>query len=113
MPMCGSTCWRVPTACGYAVADFATVPGDGIDGYARDIVVGLATGFAQAPRDYSHVEAASLTTVGFMVWGRWSTMADGRQVTGSWSSTLGECRFLSSSSPIQCSRSPLLILPIF
>src|SRR3546814_2375482 len=70
MPMCGSTCWRVPTACCYAVADFATVPGDGIDGYAREVVVGLATGFAQAPRDYSHVEAASLTTAGLMAWGR-------------------------------------------
>src|SRR3546814_12472294 len=92
MPMCGSTCWRVPTACCYAVADFATVPGDGIAGYAREVVVGLATGFAQAPRDYSHVEAASLTTAGFMAWGRWSTMADWRQGTRSWSPAPGECR---------------------
>lgn len=50
------------------VADFATVPGDGIDGYAREIVVGLATDFTHAPRDYSHVEAACLTTAGLTAW---------------------------------------------
>src|SRR3546814_19910730 len=98
MPMCGSTCWRVPTACCYAVADFATVPGDGIDGYAREVVVGLATGFAQAPRDYSHVEAASLTKARLVAWGRWSTQGDARQGPGSGSSPPGGCRFSPSLS---------------
>jgi len=50
------------------VADFATVPGDGIDGYAREVVVGPAAGFTHAPRGYSHVEAACLTTAGLTAW---------------------------------------------
>jgi NADPH:quinone reductase-like Zn-dependent oxidoreductase len=50
------------------VGDFATVPGDGIDGYAREAVVVPATWFTRAPRGYSHAEAATLTTAGLTAW---------------------------------------------
>ena len=48
--------------------DFATVPGDGVDGYAREIVVRPASWFTRAPRGYSHAEAATLTTAGLTAW---------------------------------------------
>src|SRR4051794_24537647 len=51
-----------------AVADFSTVPGDGVDGYAREAVVRPATWFTPAPRGYSHAEAATLTTAGLTAW---------------------------------------------
>ena len=51
-----------------AVGDFATVPGDGIDGYAREAVVRPATWFTPAPTGYSHAEAATLTTAGLTAW---------------------------------------------
>lgn len=51
-----------------AVRDFSTVPGDGVDGYAREIVVGPATAFTRAPKGYSFAEAATLTTAGLTAW---------------------------------------------
>src|SRR5688572_24926532 len=51
-----------------AVGDFSTVPGDGVDGYAREVVVRPATWFTRAPRDLSHAEAATLTTAGLTAW---------------------------------------------
>jgi len=51
-----------------ALSDFATVPGDGIDGFARDIVTFPATAFTHAPDGYSHAEAATLTTAGLTAW---------------------------------------------
>ena len=53
---------------GPTVADFATTPGDGVDGYAREVVVRPAQWFTQAPRGYSHAEAATLTTAGLTAW---------------------------------------------
>jgi len=50
------------------VVGFATVPGDGIDGYAREIVTAPATWFTRAPRGYTHAEAATLTTAGLTAW---------------------------------------------
>ncbi|MEE1920947.1 NAD(P)-dependent alcohol dehydrogenase [Pseudomonas sp. 148P] len=50
------------------VEGFATVPGDGIDGYAREVVTARATSFTLAPKGYSHVEAATLTTAGLTAW---------------------------------------------
>lgn len=50
------------------VDDFATVPGDGVDGYARTIVTRPATAFTHAPKGYSHAEAATLTTAGLTAW---------------------------------------------
>jgi NADPH:quinone reductase-like Zn-dependent oxidoreductase len=51
-----------------AIGDFATTPGDGIDGYAREAVVCPASWFTHAPRGYSHAEAATLTTAGLTAW---------------------------------------------
>jgi NADPH:quinone reductase-like Zn-dependent oxidoreductase len=50
------------------VADFSTVPGDGVDGYARETVVAPATAFIRAPEGYSFAEAATLTTAGVTAW---------------------------------------------
>ena len=50
------------------VADFSLTPGDGLDGYAREVVVAPATGFTKAPRGFSHAEAATLTTAGLTAW---------------------------------------------
>ncbi|MFN4141589.1 zinc-dependent alcohol dehydrogenase family protein [Aestuariivirga sp.] len=48
--------------------DFATVPGDGVDGYARERVVCLAHSFTHAPKGWSHAEAATITTAGLTAW---------------------------------------------
>lgn len=50
------------------VEGFATVPGDGIDGYAREQVTAPATAFTHAPKGWSHAEAATLTTAGLTAW---------------------------------------------
>src|SRR5690606_7648715 len=48
--------------------DFALTPGDGIDGYACEVVVRPAAFFTKAPAGYSHVAAATLTTAGLTAW---------------------------------------------
>ncbi len=50
------------------IGDFKTVPGDGVDGYAREQVVRPASWFTRAPAGYSHAEAATLTTAGLTAW---------------------------------------------
>ncbi|HDS1681471.1 TPA: NAD(P)-dependent alcohol dehydrogenase [Pseudomonas putida] len=50
------------------VEGFAQVPGDGIDGYAREQVTAPATSFTLAPQGFSHAEAATLTTAGLTAW---------------------------------------------
>lgn len=50
------------------VADFSGTPGDGINGYAREVVVAPATAFTRAPAGYSFAEAATLTTAGLTAW---------------------------------------------
>ncbi|KST58798.1 alcohol dehydrogenase [Methylobacterium sp. GXS13] len=50
------------------VEGFATVPGDGIDGYAREQVTVPATAFTHAPRGWDHAEAATLTTAALTAW---------------------------------------------
>ncbi len=50
------------------IADFSTTPGDGVDGYAREVVVRPATWFTHAPKGWSPVEAATLTTAGVTAW---------------------------------------------
>lgn len=57
------------------VEGFASVPGDGIDGYAREVVTARATSFTLAPQGWSHAEAATLTTAGLTAWR--ALMADG------------------------------------
>ena len=51
-----------------AVDDFVNTPGDGIDGYAREVVVRPADWFTHAPKGYSHAETATLTTAGLTAW---------------------------------------------
>jgi NADPH:quinone reductase-like Zn-dependent oxidoreductase len=50
------------------VGDFSAVPGDGVDGFAREAVVRPATAFTHAPKGFSHAEAATLTTAGVTAW---------------------------------------------
>lgn len=50
------------------IGDFRTVPGDGIDGYAREIVVADKYAFTRAPDFYDHAQAATLTTAGLTAW---------------------------------------------
>jgi NADPH:quinone reductase-like Zn-dependent oxidoreductase len=47
---------------------FTRVPGDGMDGYARDSVTVPATWFTHAPKGYSAAEAATLTCAGLTAW---------------------------------------------
>ena len=47
---------------------FARVPGDGIDGYAREAVTAPTHWFTRAPAGFSHAEAATLTCAGLTAW---------------------------------------------
>ncbi len=47
---------------------FARTPGDGIDGFACEYAVRPATAFTRAPKGFSHVEAATITTAGLTAW---------------------------------------------
>ncbi|MDG6078346.1 NAD(P)-dependent alcohol dehydrogenase [Erythrobacter litoralis] len=47
---------------------FSGVPGDGIDGYAREIVNVPQMGLTRAPKDYSLSQAATLTCAGVTAW---------------------------------------------
>jgi len=47
---------------------FRGVPGDGIDGYAREIVVTPQHWFTRVPTGYSAAEAATLTCAGLTAW---------------------------------------------
>lgn len=50
------------------VEGFDTVPGDGIDGYARERVTRSAQAFTHAPKNYTAAEASTLTTAGLTAW---------------------------------------------
>jgi NADPH:quinone reductase-like Zn-dependent oxidoreductase len=50
------------------VEGFATVPGDGVDGFAREAITAPANGFTHAPRNWSALESATLTTAGLTAW---------------------------------------------
>ncbi len=56
------------------------MPGDGVDGYAREMVTARATSFTHAPKGYSHAEASTLTTAGLTAWR--ALMADGKLKPG-------------------------------
>ena len=47
---------------------FTRVPGDGIDGYARETVTAPTHWFTRAPAGFSHAEAATLTCTGLTAW---------------------------------------------
>jgi NADPH:quinone reductase-like Zn-dependent oxidoreductase len=48
--------------------DFASTPGDGIDGFACEYAVRPTSAFTHAPKGWSHAEAATLTTAGLTAW---------------------------------------------
>ncbi|MDB6061765.1 MAG: Alcohol dehydrogenase zinc-binding domain protein [Verrucomicrobiaceae bacterium] len=50
------------------ISGFATVPGDGTDGFAREWIVRPANWFTRSPDGYSHAEAATLPTAGLTAW---------------------------------------------
>lgn len=50
------------------VDGFATVPGDGVDGFAREYVTTKAEAFTKSPKGWSHTEAATLTTAALTAW---------------------------------------------
>jgi NADPH:quinone reductase-like Zn-dependent oxidoreductase len=50
------------------VEGFATTPGDGVDGYARETVTASTQAFTLAPKGWSHVESSTLTTAALTAW---------------------------------------------
>jgi NADPH:quinone reductase-like Zn-dependent oxidoreductase len=62
------------------LSDFHSVPGDGVDGFAREHVTMPATAFTHTPKDYSHAEAATLTCAGLTAWR--ALMVDGNLKPG-------------------------------
>ena len=60
--------------------NFSHVPGDGIDGYAREAVVTPASWFTRAPKGWSHVEAATLPCAALTAWR--ALVVDGRVKAG-------------------------------
>ena len=50
------------------VEGFGTVPGDGVDGYARETVTASTNAFTLAPKGWTHVEASTLTTAALTSW---------------------------------------------
>lgn len=50
------------------IGDFATTPGDGVDGFAQEYVVRPVEAFTLAPRGWTHAEAATITTAGLTAW---------------------------------------------
>jgi len=68
-------------------SSFARVPGDGIDGYAREFVTAKTTAFTHAPIGYSHAESATLTTAALTSWR--CLMVDDALKPGDWVLTQG------------------------
>lgn len=56
------------------------VPGDSVDGYARELAVTPSTWFTRAPKGYSPAEAATLTCAGTTAWR--VLVGDGRVTAG-------------------------------
>lgn len=50
------------------VSDFSQTPGDGVNGVACDALTASADLFTRAPRGYSMVQAATVTTAGVTAW---------------------------------------------
>jgi len=53
---------------GPTFAGFSNTPGDGVDGFACEVVTAPASYFTRAPKGYSHLEAATITTAGLTAW---------------------------------------------
>ncbi|WP_165322355.1 zinc-dependent alcohol dehydrogenase family protein [Rhizorhabdus phycosphaerae] len=69
------------------IGDFAQTPGDGVDGYAREVVVRPASWFTHAPAGFTHAQAATLTTAGLTAWR--ALVVDGKLKAGDIVLTLG------------------------
>lgn len=50
------------------VIGFGSVPGDGVDGYAREMVTTTSNAFTLAPKGWSHLESSTLTTAAVTAW---------------------------------------------
>ncbi len=50
------------------VEGFATTPGDGVDGYARETVTASVNAFTLAPKGWSHLESSTLSTAALTAW---------------------------------------------
>lgn len=54
---------------GQPVVDgFSSVPGDGVEGYAREFVTAPSNSFTRSPKGWSHIEASTLTTAALTAW---------------------------------------------
>lgn len=62
------------------VEGFATTPGDGVDGYARETVTASVNAFTHAPKGWSHIESSTLTTAALTAWR--ALIADGGLKSG-------------------------------
>ncbi|WP_246128895.1 zinc-dependent alcohol dehydrogenase family protein [Zoogloea oleivorans] len=62
---CFSTTWQAGAPC---VSNFSTAPGDGVEGYAQNVVVRPAHWFTHAPHGWTHEEASTLTVAGLTAW---------------------------------------------
>lgn len=51
-----------------AIGDFSTTPGDGVDGFAQEVVVKPSHWFTRSPSGFTHEEASTLTTAGLTAW---------------------------------------------
>jgi NADPH:quinone reductase-like Zn-dependent oxidoreductase len=60
--------------------NFSHVPGDGIDGYAREAVITPAHWFTHSPKGWSHIEAATLPCAALTAWR--GLVVDGRLKAG-------------------------------
>jgi NADPH:quinone reductase-like Zn-dependent oxidoreductase len=63
------------------IGGFTQVPGDGIDGYAREQIVAPTTWFTKTPKGYSHAESATLTCAALTAWR--ALVVDGQLKPGS------------------------------
>jgi len=67
--------------------NFGRVPGDGVDGYAREAVVVPEAFFTRAPAGWSHAEASCIPTAGLTAWR--SLVTDGQMKSGDVALVLG------------------------
>lgn len=69
------------------LADFRGVPGDGMDGYAAELVAMPETAFTRMPDGYSYGEAATLPCAALTAWR--GMFVEGRVKPGDWVLTQG------------------------
>ncbi len=70
-----------------SASNFQNTPGDGIDGFAAEMVTRPAEAFTHAPAGWSHAEAATITTAGLTAWR--ALVVDGGLKAGETILTLG------------------------